>query len=59
MSFRRECPVTTPIELQERLVCPDCGIGFGVTMALGNRKATCWLIRLSNFSSLEGVRKIA
>lgn len=62
MTFLRKCPVKTPVAKQERLVCSDCGIGFGVTINKGNKSvapAVCWLIRLSNFSSLEGVRKIA
>jgi hypothetical protein len=58
MTFLRECPIKK-VRPDQRLICPDCGIIFGATGFDGKRPIVCWLIRLSDVSSIQGVTKIA
>jgi transcription elongation factor Elf1 len=52
-------PLVRPRRGQERLVCSECGIVFGVLVpnSRRNKRVICWLIRKSYLG--EGVRKIA
>ena len=49
---------------QEKLVCSECGIAYGVAMSRGRgchnlRPIVCWLIREGGARRLKGARKIA
>jgi hypothetical protein len=47
--------------MQERLICPDCHLLYGVTIGLRNGRgiAICWLIQEGSIHGMKGIRKIA
>jgi hypothetical protein len=59
MHLLYECPIPKPTARQERLVCSECHIVFGVVVPARqrNKHVVCWLIRRSSTQQMPRARK--